>query len=89
MINIDDAKGGAQLAEFGDGQGFISGVAFSPDGRLLAATSDLGRLSLFDVLPDPRASGEVDAFLACRVPWRIIDNHLRPIPATDLHCKTP
>lgn len=47
-VAVRDTAEGRLLAEFGRGQPFADSLAMSPDGRLLAACLDRGRLALCD-----------------------------------------
>jgi WD40 repeat protein/serine/threonine protein kinase len=56
-----DARTGALLGEYGPFREVCNGVAFSPDGRLIAATSG-NRYSVHDERPDQKHRGEVAAW---------------------------
>jgi WD40 repeat protein len=49
----------------------VTAVAFTPDGRKLVAGALDGSLRVLDVSDDPRGKADLDALLACRVPYRI------------------
>jgi WD40 repeat protein len=55
--------------------GYERSVEFSPDGRRLLATGPSYAL-IWNVEVDRRSSAEVDALVAARSPWRLVDGRL-------------
>ncbi len=87
VVNVLDAESGELLTQFGDGKGFITGVAFSPDGSRLVYVDDAGRLSVVDVALERRTPQELDTLLRCRIPLKLTGQRLVPMSALELHCE--
>jgi WD40 repeat protein len=53
------------------------GIDFSPDGKQLLATGP-GYALIWNVEVDPRSPADVDAVVAAKSPWRLVDGRLVP-----------
>jgi WD40 repeat protein len=83
VVRITSAKTGAtlRLLEAPSEQRLLEGAVsafsldFSPDGRRLLATGD-GYAMLWNVEVDTRTPDEVDAVMAAKSPWKLVDGRL-------------
>jgi len=88
-ITIADAATGIELRSIdgpaNSGSGFVAtvlaprAVEFSPDGKRLLATGN-GYALIWNVELDQRPPAEVDALVAAKSPWRLVDGRLTRVP---------
>jgi WD40 repeat protein len=79
-IGVYDSADGRLLAAFGDRLGWASAVAFSPDGALLAAADDTGRIQLWTIPPENRSPALVAGEVRCLVPLALRETRLVAAP---------
>ncbi|HEY1554179.1 MAG TPA: protein kinase [Kofleriaceae bacterium] len=82
-VSVIDSANGRTLAHLGDiTGGFLTSVAVSPGGDLLASCDDLGVISFWAIPTETQDPAEVAHYVSCRIPFALAGSRLMPHATT-------